>query len=177
MYRRASKEIVEDIDRYPSPLPSVLYRLFTLAHEFGHHLSHNNHKRVGRTVDYSYPPHALFEEYRAWQDGMRVLQRLGLKKRYFGWALTLSMGHALAYYVAEYEAHFWLTERLGRLKIHCPFCKSKDLTVIGAEGERHVRISCKNCGTHTKRRPTVLSIDKRLKNSTFTDVCDCKDHP
>lgn len=157
-----------------SPLPARLDRLFTLAHEFGHHHSHESHKRVGRCLDYDYGPDMLYEESRAWDEAWRLLYKLKMRSRVLCTAFFTSWGLSLVTNVADYQQHWWLAERLTRTKIRCPKCSSRALTVIGADSHKSCAIQCRRCGAHTKPSASMDALDRKITRKRFRNLCPCR---
>ena len=130
-----------------------LEMLFTLAHEYGHHVSYLQHQKVGREdFDQDRAPEVLFEEMRAWQRAGAALAKVGLRSAVLFKCFTLAAGAALATNVEDFEAHFWLEDALLRNGIRCPKCKRRP-RVFGLQSERSLHLECSNrrCHVHTRR--------------------------
>jgi hypothetical protein len=173
-YDRAGKRIVLGrLKRNPLWIPAVLDRLFSLAHEFGHHQACNDHEKVGRTIDRDFVPDVLFDETRAWQRAFVILQRHKMRDAILWEALAISTGNSLCSHVQDYEAHWWLVDHMKRMKIRCPQCGSTNLRVIGEETRRDCAIRCCSCKAHTKPTRTVQALAKGFCDNRFTGLCLC----
>ncbi len=129
-------------------IPVALGRLILLSHEFGHHLSHNDHeKHVGREPDSSQAFDVLYEESSAWNYAAEVLRKLGMRGKSFWVAYAILEGRGIASNAHEAAAHWWLREQIERFEIKCP-CGSDDLVTLGPSEENAV--GCNECGEHTK---------------------------
>ena len=154
-------------------MPRCLDTLFTVAHEFGHHESADQHDEVGRVLDGDQTPDSLFEEVRAWRLAGDRLQRLGLRGGTI-WAEFFVEAHqALASNAFDFEAYFWLTEKLKRMKTRCPTCGSRALSVLGEESRADCAIACRACGVRTKPRRTMAALSTYVRGTRFTGLCHC----
>lgn len=150
----------------------VLGRLFMLAHEFGHHLSHESHsERVGRVPDETQAFDVIFEEASAWDHAAQVLSELGMKERTFWNAFAVVEGASLATNAHAAAAHWWLREQIKRFEIKCT-CGSNDLVTL-MMGEVNA-IGCAACGSHTKHCEIAYDVPKTsfdLKRKVLKRFC------
>lgn len=156
------------------PLPASLDWLFSVAHELGHHQSHEGHDEVGRKLDYSHAPEALFEEMRAWRNAGSTLRELGMREPSMWSAFEVVVGQAVMVNAFDFESYWWLVERMRRLKIVCPSCGSRALSVSGGELSFACRILCRRCGAHTRYRRSMRALSEAFRGRRFGGMCRCR---
>jgi len=160
-----------------SVIPAELDELFTLGHEFGHHLAHGRHQRRKRRLDLDLAPDVLYDEDCAWIEASIALHKHGLRGRAIWAAFHVAASTSLTTSVWDFSRSWWLAEHLKRLKIRCPRCRSRALSVLGLESRRDCALQCRACGTHTKPRRTMRALSKAVRGTRFTGICHCNDAP
>lgn len=162
--------------RFRNFLPRILDELFTLAHEFGHHLGEEKHKQAGRVLDCNLSDHLLFDEAGAWREARSLLRRHGLRGEDIWSLFTYRSGSSLSINLDDFAATFSLAEKLRRARVACPSCGARRLRVMGHESERDCTIVCIRCGAHTRPRRSTRLLSAGVRNGRFTGLCPCEDY-
>jgi hypothetical protein len=142
-YERKERTILLAAKHGRSPIPTPLDRLFTLAHEFGHHQSCDVHDELGRKLQFS-ADDCLFEESRAWEFAKITLNRLGMRGYALWDAFHFVCGNALMQNAEDFQKAWWLLDKLRREKVACP-CGKGSLGVFGTDSHRKVFVACCAC--------------------------------
>jgi len=154
-------------------VPHVLDQLFTLAHELGHHRSHENHAKIGYDLEYDLPTDMLFEEVRAFDEARAILRRHGLRGKDLWYLYNYASWGSIEVDASSFAATHWMAVQLRRRKIECPDCGSRALDVRGHEKDRNCAIVCRRCRTHTYPQRSTRALLKGLRHKRFTDLCPC----
>jgi hypothetical protein len=177
IYDRTHRRIILSTRVFEAYVPPILDALFTLAHEFGHHLSHEDHeRRTGCAVNMDRADSVLYEESNAWKLARETLRFVcGMEEGRFWGAFQLAMSVALASYTHDFAASHRLEGLLVEKSIKCPGCRSAVVAVLGLESRRDMALACLECGTHSRPHRTADAVVRalRVKTSTFTNICSC----
>lgn len=155
-------------------VPRALDHLFTLAHEFGHYLSHQSRASIlGRQQRFLDARDSLLEEIIAWDYAENMLRSLGLGRGL--WRL-FSIVRGCTIHTNSVDAAYqsWLENHIERFDIRCGDCGSEDLAVWGHGSRGNLAVGCTDCGVHTghfKSAQELMRHSLDLDAGRTTNLC------